>query len=550
MKYLKIIYIFFALSFFSNAPCVGVEQSSANAIIIHSSPTQQFVGYLKNVVAVLKASGTTSADWALNRVQIVENLLIKIDNLFIFGAFERISPVQAKFYEIFENISVRKWPTPSLVREWRKNFNEYKNFLLTVHFASKTSDDALRELDHKAVDAIVQLYQELIGNVFTEEFFDFSTLELLADACVIQPLEFTRDHPFLVGGSCVLLAAGAYLAYNYFGKKGVAPAEEEEEEDEGNEEPLVEPSVKDKPKAGEKDAGAKPKSKPKIIAKPKIIPTKSDKDPNVKVVLGSQSAADCAIQSLYRQWCYEQTGDLETYENLTKNKKQYAAFKKFAKGILVKARLAPLAEEDHAREKRKVTTDWLENQDVREVLDGLNKAAEKKQKFGIKGTRLNPYLVDSYQYLAPDRVEGQMYEDLELKDSHGDPVVYGDKEAAQAAKRLAKSKPRGDKQGLRYQAQGIEVDEPGFRHFIENFLAEPGNTFDFIINSNEMPGQARPEHAKNPPADGHFFHVRAINDPQVDQGIRFIISESMRPNYRIIDNVVDGLRFLLRPYEE
>jgi hypothetical protein len=540
MKHTK-LFAFLVLLFTAGTPSpVVLEPLIINVASTSLAPTTRFVEYLKNVVEVLRISESSSADWAEKHVKNVETLLKKIDGIFARGAFKATPLVQTRFYAILCNVNVRKWPSPSLVRDWLQNFMEFKEYLFSVHF----SPDVLnmlpreRELNHLVVDSVMVLCRELKDHVFTEDFFDFSTLELLADICVVQPLEFTRDHPFIVATG-VLLLVGGYFGYQHYSEQARL--------------------------------------------------TEWMKQEDIKFIRSKQSAAECGVWTLYRQWCHSQTKESpERYEELACDQVRFGRFRKFVQGILERqeqARVAalPAHAPAAARRVRRVTTNWLEIDDVRHVLDVCNEAATEgnAEEFAME--------------VAPEIVTRDAFDPQRLRE-----IRYRHRRTGLVC--MPQDLPLD--RVADYVQEVVDLrDAPDKRAVIQEFRRQRGNVVDYIFNTNEAPvnryealaeagranieaerlaAEARAELARvlalndanllaaaraadnaararaaaaqaevlrvqEPAAEGHFFHIRAINDPTAKEAVRFIVSDTFKPNINEVSQLLTNIRQFFRP---
>lgn len=507
---------FFAISFAAQPERIILADSSINEVEAKVSSSKLFCMYLKNVTKVLHASRSITTAYSLKHVLRVEDLFTRIEAGFDQGAFSASPLIKTKFYALFNDVDITVWPTPSMVRDWRSRVDEYKTFLLAAYFSTRSASTHAIDIDYASIDLLIALHGELTKNVLTDEFFDFYTWELLADILVAQPIEFTQENPFFVFGSIIVLGATGYFGYRYLQyeagavSRGLAQTEEA------------------------KEAAVRARAAAEVTRKQAV--TAWEGAQGAEVVVALQERGDCAAWSLYRQNCYERVhaADLLGYRRLACDRERYNKFKLYAQGLLEQAfRSGRILQPDVHVDR------FLENDHVQILIESLQQEGTERNEFGLA---VQPYHVASFEMLAPDRIEGIYYRDRELQGRDGNLLVY--QEDALPAGRVAHCDAVPG--GLRYEGG------PGMRPRIEEFQQAQGNTFDFIINTNRIPLEARPVGAAEPPANGHFFHIRAVNNPEAVGGVGFIISETFDLQEAALPfytEILGNIRNLLRPYE-
>ena len=515
---------FFATSFAAQPESIILADSSINEVEAKVSSSKLFCMYLKNVTKVLHTSRSTATAYSLKHVLRVEDLFTRIEAGFDQGAFSASPLIKTKFYALFNDVDITIWPTPSKVRGWRSRVDEFKTFLLAAYFSTRSA--ATHAIDYETIDALIALHGELTRNVFTDEFFDFYTCELLVDILITQPIEFTQENPFLVFGSIIALGATGYFGYRYL--QYAAQAKEAEAPLRG----LVQTEEA-------REAAVRARAAAEEVRKQAV--TAWEQAQGTEVVVALQERGDCAAWSLYRQNCYGRVpaADLARYRVLACDRERYNQFKAYAQGLLEQA--------VHSRRilQRDVHVDrFLENDHVQILIESLQQAGRGDNEFGLA---VQPYHVASFEMLAPDRIEDIYYRDRELQGLDGNPLVY-QADALPAGRVAHCDAVRG---GLRYEALNLNGG-PGMRPRIQEFQRARGNTFDFIINTNRIPLAARPVGAAEPPANGHFFHIRAVNNPEAAGRVGFIISETFdlqEAELPFYAEILGNIRNLLRPYE-
>ncbi len=461
-------------------------------------PTQQFVEYLGNVASVLMIDEDQSQekkDFIRSHTAKTAALMGTVDELLGRSAFTRSPGIKIKLYAIFKKIDVTAWPSKVIVRSLKNDLSEYKKYLMASYVAQLSTSSASQDLDREAIAAVIVLLDELDRFVLTSEFFDFSFLDSVVDTFMVRPAEFVKAHPYLTIGGVVFLATAGGVGYYYWTKYKEA----------------------------------------KVTALQKFL-----QEHDAQLVLGSQKAADCGVKALYAAWCSQAAeGDLDKYKNLFCDKDRYERFKGTTKDLM---QAHADAVRRPGKKRRIVSTNWLENDDIERLLGQFDQAADDKQEFGFKVDDNALLFVHSRVDLQPEKIAGDVrYRDRELVDADGDPRFYCEDNLPD---------DRVD--------HCDEVRQGGLRHDmkkrIEKFRAKDGNKFDFIINTNVHSAKAyealKEGKDYEPENQGHFFHVRAINDADAQEGVRFVVTETFAPKVKVIDPVLSNLRNLLRPFDE
>jgi hypothetical protein len=263
--------------------CVGLlmivaEIPSFNCSSVNSQ-LARFLEYIKNIDAIERRD-----DAALRREKAivrVEEVFIRVNNLFARGAFANLPHIKMNFDSLFKEVDPTLWPTPSTLRAWRDDVKAYKKFIMQTYFTSQAISNRA-DLDQEALDALDLLCSLLVQNILTDAFFNFSPLERILDACFVQPLEFTYEHPYFVMGGILICACAAYYGCSYL--------QQRQEESE-------------------------------IVA---LI--KKNKD--LLTISASQEDIEAAIWAMYRKWCVKKAdGDMKRYQKLASNDKIYNHFK-------------------------------------------------------------------------------------------------------------------------------------------------------------------------------------------------------------------------------
>jgi hypothetical protein len=532
-NFFRAFVLFFIGTFVTNvtgqSQSIIVSDSNINEVEDKVSSSKLFCIYLKNIAKVLHASQSIATTHSLKHVLRVEELIARIEEGFDRGAFSTFPLIKTKFYCLFKDIDITVWPTPSMVRNWKSQVDEYKIFLLAAYFSMRSP--TTHAVDYETINALIVLHDELVKNVFTDEFFDFYTSELLADILITQPIEFTQKNPFLVFGTIIAVTAIGYFGYEYL-QHTVKTKEAEKAETE---------KLRRLLQAREARSAACLRARVEAeVARKKAVEA-WEQGQGTQVVVAQQEKGDCAAWSLYRQTCYGRVAraDLPGYRALACNRQRYNQFKAYAQGLLEQA-----VQNGRIQQPNVHVDQYLENDHVQVLIEYLQQAGREDNEFGLA---VQPYHVASFEMLAPDRIEDIYYRDRELQGPDGNYLVY--QEDALPDGRVAHCNAvRG---GLRYEALDLNGG-PGMRLRIQEFQRARGNTFDFIINTNLIPRVARPVGAAEPPANGHFFHIRAINNPEAVGGVEFIISETLDLNERELpfySQILANIRNLLRPYE-
>ena len=518
---------FFATSFAAQPESIILADSSINEVEAKVSSSKLFSMYLKNVTKVLHISRSMATAYSLKHVLRVEELFTLIEAGFDQGAFSASPLIKTKFYALFNDVDITIWPTPAMVRGWKKRVDKYKTFLLAAYFSTRSA--ATHAIDYETIDALIALHGELTRNVFTDEFFDFYTCELLADILITQPIEFTQKNPFLVFGSIIALGATGYFGYRYL--QYAAQAKEAEAPLRG----LVQTEEA-------REAAVRARAAAEEVRKQAV--TAWEQAQGTQVVVALQERGDCAAWSLYRQNCYGRVpaADLAGYRALACDRQGYNQFKAYAQGLLEQA-----VQNGHIQQQNVHVDQFLENDHVQILIESLQQAGRGDNEFGLA---VQPYHVASFEMLAPDRIEAIYYRERELG-LDGNYRVY-QADALPAGRVAHCDAVRG---GLRYEALNLNGG-PGMRPRIQEFQRARGNTFDFIINTNVIPTEARGLDDQGrqiePPANGHFFHIRAVNNPEAEGGVGFIISETFdlqEAELPFYAEILGNIRNLLRPYE-
>lgn len=490
---------------FGTTNVISLDVSNSN-----NSPARSFAFYIRGVAEVLRMEEVDNANFLVGKALALERMISNIENLFALQAFSRNHEISENFQNLFKDINYNEWPTCKSVRSWKKKVNKYKQLVLSKHFSSSNLNEQEVLLNYKATDAILVLCMELEQNIFTDDFFKFTILDRILDTSINRPIEFAKKHPFLCASGAIVLCLAAYGVHYSMNKSPdqVASACEEVEKE-------VEPEI--------------------LIEEEELaLNEQKNKNPKKNVVVfvrGSQDAAECGLNTLYKQWCHQKApNDCEKYTQLTLDKKLYGEFKLCALGFL-KGKKLP---------KDVLAGSWLENDHMHTIIKGLRSI--KKGKFKLKVGERNPYFVDSIVNLNPDRIENLIYRDRERVDRDGDPICYGNEEELKEAERSVDD-CEIVKRGLRYEKGTAK--KPCMKEAIDKFQLKDGNKFDFIVNTNKeleyIPGY-------EPARRGHYFHVRAVRDSNAKDGIRFIVSDSMKTNPKIVKSVLDNIKFLLRPF--
>lgn len=521
--------LFLVLQLFTPLGTIAVQSLEATGVLCESSvalpPTYQFGQYISDIAAVINATdedAETKAFVNKHAAKTVE-LMANIDSLFARGAFNALPTTKMRLYALFKGVDTHVWPSKATVRSWKNGIVNYKKDLISTYLAASRQE--ARELDYQAVLAIIALHDELTRFVLTDEFFDFSFFEALIDTCIKRPAEFACEHPYITAGIVLTLIAASGATYWYLTKKGAGVVYLEEHGD--------------------------------------------------IVVPNSQYVANCSIKAMHAEKCAQQAaGDLAVYERLLRDEAAYEAFDAFAAERLQvredarrEAALGRLNVQrqqargrDHAQqraqierriraeqERQIVTTDWLENDDVRYLLQEFDQAAVAGNELGFRNAANALQFIDSRDRLEPDVVEQNnvIYRDQERLNNSGDPMIYvGDIPADRVEHCIQENRPAGLRHDL--------------RQAIARFHAQEGNQFDFIINTQFVsPEQrARIQQAMiagrpvNPARRGHFFHVKAINEAAAEDGIRLVVTDTFDPSLAVVAQVCPGIRNLLRPLEE
>lgn len=492
-NYTKQFFLVFLLSFFASF-AFGLADESVSQDVSSQSSLHRFVDYLENITTVLAQDEGVSEEkiaYMRTHVALTKQWVERISATIVQGAFATSPLIIKELNAVFDDIDSTQWPTLSLMKKWSSAMDQYKKFLLAAYIPALSSS-LNRQLDSDSVNAIMGLYNELTRSVFTKKFFDFSTLETVLDTIFVRPVEFTKAHPYIVAGTILTIVVVGGGCYWYITKEQRAWKQWMRDED-------------------------------------------------ALLIRGKQGAADCAVWSMYRAWCHQEAaGDVARYEVLACDQETYGRFREVVADILTDQ-----ARRDRARRipNRARITDWLANGQVRDVLDVLQQRAGENLEFGIEN---RPFHAESYEQLEPAAIEGDGVRDRETG------RVYAPDEIP--ADRIEFCVPA--RNGIRYAGRiqvglddlGEPIFEPGDRDRIEAFQDQPGNVFDFIINTNRIPRQDR---GANPiPARGHFFHIRAINDPDAEEGVRFIVSETANPDREFLSGRLADIRNMLRPYED
>lgn len=460
-NYTKHLFLVLLLSFFTSF----VSNLYAEVVVVESvhtqSPLYRFVDYLENVTTALEQAGNVSEEkiaYMRTHVSLTKQWVDRVSTTVIQGAFTNSPLIIQKLYSVFDEIDPTQWPTLSLTRKWVAAMNEYKEFLRAAYLPALSSS-LNRQLDSDSVNAIMGLHSELTRSVFTKDFFDFSILETALDTFFIRPVEFTKAHPYLVGGTILTIAAVGGAWYWYSTKEQRAWKQ-------------------------------------------------WMKDENALFVQSHQSGAECSIWSMYRQWSLQEAdGDEERYAQIANDMATYERFKE----LVIDIRQDQRARQGLRPVNRAALVNWLEADDVVGILDNLRQRAAAGQEFGLREDDL-PF-TGSFEMINDD-----------LRNVAHDVVIGVD-------------------------LDGVPLMGRPHQERIREFNLRAGNKYDFIVNTNPIPnfhGRRR-----GVPARGHFFHVRAINDPAIEDGIRFIVSESRaHPDREYISARLNDIRSMLRPYEE
>jgi hypothetical protein len=471
-----------------------LDQSNSE---IKTASIKLFVVYLKNVIQVLHASSSTVTTSSVKKLLRIEELFTRVEDCFDQGAFALSPLIKTNFYALFADIDQTAWPTPAMVRRWKSRVDKYKTFLLAAYFSTRSASSS-QVIDYQAIDAIMVLYSELTKNILTDEFFDFSTWEFLADICVALPIEFAQEHPFiLVGGIITLIGIG--FAANYYVKKNHDQYQE--------------------------------------------MINKWSHDNNAQLMLRSQEGNQCGINAAYAIVCKQNAlGNAKNNLSLLNNEAEFKEFRGVAREILA-LRGGTIAQQGLSKglpiAPTRVNLEGLENGDVRVVLEGLHQRGLKGQKFGLLTL---PVLADSVRALISEKQT--IYRDKILKNKDKDSLAYG-------------SHLADVPQGRDYFIE-IRDNNQVLSHLeIADFKAKPGSTLDFVVNTAFLPDMPdnlseveRNKWQLKVEKDNftHFLHVSAINNPAFPKSVEIIMTDSISQssaglNFRA--NIVTNLRNLL-----
>ena len=509
MKHEKYILIFALLFTYASATdfaaqamdtVINVSQTlDQNNSEIKTSSIKPFVTYLKNVTQVLHASRSMATASSIKNLLRIEELFTRIEACFNQGAFSASPLIKTRFYALFNDIDPTAWPTPVMVRGWKNRVDKYKTFLLAAYFSTRSATSG-QVIDYEAIDVLMALHSELTKNVLTDEFFDFSTWEILTDICVALPIEFAQEHPFLLAGSIIALVGIGAGGYYYI------KIENEQ----------YQKKIADWSKAN-----------------------------HAPLMLRHQEGAQCGINAAYAVVCKQNAaGDTNLNLALLNNEVEFKEFRGVARDILA-AVGGTIAQQRISKglpiAPARVNVEGLENGDVRVVLDGLHQRGLKKQKFGLLTL---PVLADTARALVPEKQVS--YRDTVRKNKDGDALAYGSDLAD-----VPVCRKKNCFIETRYNNQVLSAAE------IAQFQVVPGSTLDFVINTAYLPDMPDnlPEAERNKwqlkaEKDNftHFLHVSAINNPAFPKGVEIIMTDSVwQGSAGLIfrANIVTNLRNLL-----
>lgn len=507
MKHEKYILIFALLFTYASATDFAAQAMdtvvNVNSMLdqgnsaIKKPSIKPFVTYLTNLTQVLHASSSTVTTSSMKNLLRIEELFTRIETCFNQGAFASSPLIKTRFYALFNDIDPTAWPTPAMVRGWKNRVDKYKTFLLAAYFSTGSATSA-QVIDYEAIDVIMALHSELTKNVLTDEFFDFSTWEILTDICFSLPIEFAQEHPFLLAGSIIaLVGIGGYFYIKIENEQ-------------------YQKKIADWSKAN-----------------------------HASLMLRHQEGAQCGINAAYAVACKQDAaGDTSLNLALLNNEVEFKEFRDVARDILA-AVGGSIAQQGISKGQPiapdRVNVEGLENGDVRVVLEGLHQRGLNKQKFGLLTL---PVLADTARALVPEKQV--LYRDTKRRNTDNDALAYGSDPA---------DVPAGRKKycfiETRYNNQVLSAAE------IVQFQAVPGSTLDFVVNTaflDNMPENlseaARNKWQLKAELDNftHFLHVSAINNPAFPKGVEIIMTDSVwQGSAGLIfrANIVTNLRNLL-----